>query len=122
MNTRALRLTLSAAVGLAASLVPASASPGRPAGPEGVGRRMPLIGSAFTILGAHSPEQALANLADAGVTLIRQDFLWARIEPHPGRFDFSYEDRLVGAAARHGIGVLGMLAYGNPADPPAGAA
>ena len=83
---------------------------------------MPVIGSAITLLGAHNLDQALANLAAAGVDVIRPDFLWQRMEPQPGRYDFRYEDQLVAAAAKHGIGVVAILAYGNPAYSSAGRA
>jgi hypothetical protein len=92
------------------------------AGLEGAGAPMPLIASSFTILGAHTRDQALANLAAAGVRAVRQDFLWQRIEPARAEYHFEYEEGLVDAAALHGIEVLAILAYGNPLYSTAGAA
>lgn len=82
-------------------------------GLEGAGNGIPLVSVAFQLFGADR-ETALDRLAAAGVKAIRQDFLWQRIEPTPGVYDFSYEDDLVDAAAAHGIEVLAILAYGNP--------
>ena len=92
-------------------VVPLSA--GASDGLEGAGDPIPAIAVAFQLFGADR-ESALARLAAAGVKVIRQDFLWQRIEPEPGVYDFSYEDALVDAAAEHGIEVLAILAYGNP--------
>jgi len=83
---------------------------------------MPVIGSAITLLGAHTLDRALSNLAAAGVDVIRPDFLWQRMEPKPGVYDFSHEDQLVAAAAKYHIGVVAILAYGNPAYSSAGGA
>jgi polysaccharide biosynthesis protein PslG len=41
----------------------------------------------------------LARQRRAGVRLIRQTFDWTRIEPRPGRYDFSLYDRYVAALA-----------------------
>jgi hypothetical protein len=82
-------------------------------GLEGAGTAIPVVSVAFQLFGADR-ETALDRLAAAGVKAIRQDFLWQRIEPAPGVYDFSYEDDLVAAAAAHGIEVLAILAYGNP--------
>lgn len=50
----------------------------------------------------------------AGVTLLRQNFDWSRIEPSRGVFDFSMTDRFVLAAAKEGIEVMPLL-FGEPA-------
>lgn len=117
------RLVLAAALA-AASLAPAARATGgvTAEGLEGAGTPIPLVGSAFTLLGAYTPEQALDNLAAAGVRAIRQDFLWQRIEPYPREYDFAAEDALVDAAAARGIEVIAILAYGNPLYSRAGAA
>ena len=111
MVPRRLTLALAVVATATASLIatrpePVGAASGRP---------MPAIGSAITLLGAHTLDQALTNLAAAGVDVIRPDFLWQRMEPEPGRYDFRSEDQLVSAAASHGIEVVAILAYGNPA-------
>ena len=51
----------------------------------------------------------LNRQAVAGVGMIRQTFDWSAIELSPGRYDFTYYDAFVGAAALHGIGVLPVL-------------
>ncbi len=56
----------------------------------------------------------LEAMARAGVRWLRTDFPWDRIEPRQGEFRFEPYDRLVDEAARHGIRVLGLLAYGTP--------
>lgn len=56
----------------------------------------------------------LAAQRRAGVTLLRQEFRWAEIEPVDGRYDFSAIDRFVGRAAAAGIRVMPLL-KGEPA-------
>lgn len=98
---------------LAAAALPASSDQSSQRDLEGAGQPIPVVSVAFQLFGVDR-ETALGRLADAGVTAIRQDFLWQRIERAPGVYDFSYEDDLVDAAAAHGIEVLAILAYGNP--------
>lgn len=107
-----MRRALASILAAGLAVLPAG-SPAEPA-LEGVGTPMPLIASAFTLLGAHSQDEALANLSAAGVGAIRQDFLWARIERSPGTYDFSLEDALVRKATAHRVEVIAILAYGNP--------
>lgn len=47
----------------------------------------------------------------AGVKWSREEFQWHRIEPERGKFDFSYYDKMVETANRHGISVYGIIAY-----------
>src|SRR5688572_24511433 len=56
----------------------------------------------------------LAEMRAGGVRWIREDFLWSRIEPQPGRFDWSASDALMAAAAAEGVDVLGILDYSAP--------
>ena len=56
------------------------------------------------------PDFGPDDLAEAGVKAIRQDFLWKRIEPQRGVYDFSYEDALVAAAAAIALIVGGAAA------------
>jgi hypothetical protein len=53
--------------------------------------------------------QSLAAERRAGVRLIRQQFTWESIERSPGRYDLSYLDSYVGAAAANGIRLLPTL-------------
>jgi len=56
--------------------------------------------------------RALARLARrAGVKWTREEFQWGRIEPEPGKFDWTFYDNLVETARREGIRVYGLLAY-----------
>lgn len=53
-----------------------------------------------------------ANLArDAGVKWSREDFLWSRIEPRKGEFQWDYHDQLVACAKRNGITVYAIVGY-----------
>lgn len=51
----------------------------------------------------------MARQASIGIGLIRQTFHWNQIERRPGRYNFSYYDAYVGAAAAHGIRILPIL-------------
>ncbi len=69
-------------------------------------------------------EQALEILEQLGVTSLRGDLRWDRIEPQLGAFDFSAYDPVVDALADRGVEQLALLAYGNPwasSDPEADA-
>lgn len=59
---------------------------------------------------------ALARLADAGVTFLRNDLTWASVEREPGVYDFagSRFDELVSTAEALGLRILFILDYGNP--------
>jgi hypothetical protein len=59
-------------------------------------------------------EKSLDLMKDAGVGFVRFDFLWEDLEPEQGRFAFAKYDRIVDAAHKRGIKILGILAY-NPA-------
>lgn len=56
----------------------------------------------------------LEKMRRAGIGWIREDFLWERIEPSPGAFDWDRTDELMGAAARAGVDVLAILDYSAP--------
>ncbi len=66
---------------------------------------------------ADSPEglammdRAAAMAQAAGVKWSREEFSWARTEPQQGTFDFSFYDKVVDTAHRHGISVYGLLSY-----------
>ncbi|WP_068085923.1 beta-galactosidase [Novosphingobium rosa] len=59
----------------------------------------------------------LAKMHDSGFNVVRiAEFAWSRMEPEEGRYDFSWLDRAIAAAARHGM----MVVLGTPtAAPPA---
>jgi polysaccharide biosynthesis protein PslG len=56
-------------------------------------------------------ERTLDLMQEAGVAILRTDFLWVDIEPRAGVFEFAKYDRLVREAGRRGIKVLGLLLY-----------
>jgi Beta-galactosidase/Glycosyl hydrolase family 53 len=62
-------------------------------------------------------------MARSGVESVRTLFDWAAAEPAPGAFSFAATDRIVRAAAAHGLTVLPIVLYTpgwastNPADP-----
>lgn len=64
--------------------------------------------------GGDRVDRALRLMKEAGVRIVRIDFLWADLEPAEGRWDFSRTDRLVERCERHGIKILAMLHYNNP--------
>jgi hypothetical protein len=53
-------------------------------------------------------------VSQTGARWLREEFDWARIEPQPGVFDFSYYDHFMLEAARRGERILPFL-YGTPA-------
>lgn len=58
-------------------------------------------------------ERAVDMMKDAGIGIIRMDFLWYDIEPSPDEFDFAKYDMIVDIVRKRGISVLGILHY-NP--------
>ena len=69
------------------------------------------IGYSTHLAFAGDPGPDLERLHDAGVTWIREDFLWDAIEPQQGRFDWRATDALMAAAAEHELDVLAILGY-----------
>ncbi len=59
-------------------------------------------------------EKALDRVAEAGLSRVRADFTWAKIEPSPGVWRFEVTDRVMAEAARRGIRILPLLCYDNP--------
>ena len=51
------------------------------------------------------------RLEEARVSLIRETFVWDRLEPRQGWFEWSKFDQSVEIAYAHGVGVLGVLAF-----------
>ena len=59
----------------------------------------------------------VALMRQAGVTIVSLGiFMWARVEPEDGRFDFSLYDELMDLLHAHGIAVC--LATGTASPPP----
>lgn len=50
-------------------------------------------------------------LKKAGITLVRLDFLWDRLEPVKGKFDYAYYDKLIKTLVENKIEILGLLGY-----------
>ena len=52
-------------------------------------------------------EEDLNNITELGANLIRiADFAWDRFEPEEGKYDFSFFDRVIETAGRHGLKVM----------------
>jgi hypothetical protein len=56
-------------------------------------------------------DRAATMAQAAGVKWSREEFSWARIETQRGVYDFSFYDKVVDTALKHGISVYGLLAY-----------
>ena len=56
-------------------------------------------------------ERVAAMGSEAGVKWTREEFSWARIEPSRGNFDWTFYDKVVAAARRHGITIYGEIGY-----------
>ncbi len=61
-------------------------------------------------------DQQVAALAQTGATVVRSDALWEKSEPQPPigllhRYDWSFDDRIVGALAAHGLQWLPIIDY-----------
>jgi polysaccharide biosynthesis protein PslG len=73
------------------------------------------IGLSTHLLASAEPlRPQLATLHDAGILWVREDFLWDRIEPERGRFDWRATDDLMAAAAHERVDVLAILGYATP--------
>jgi hypothetical protein len=86
--------------------------------PGSVPRRAPRRVRGRALIGQHAGlryerGRALckrARLASrSGATLVREDFGWSKIEPRSGHYDWTRTDRIVAAAAHHGLTVLPLL-------------
>jgi len=56
-------------------------------------------------------DRAAALAQAAGCKWSREEFLWHRIEPRRGEFDWSFYDAVVETATRHGISIYGLIDY-----------
>ena len=84
----------------------------QPESPWGAG--VYLVRNSNNEQGYRNMERIAAIAQAAGVKWSREDFLWGRIEPVKGQFDFSFYDKLVETAQRHGISVYALVAYWTP--------
>jgi hypothetical protein len=63
----------------------------------------------------YSRDTAFAQARQLGVSWLRTNVLWSRVEPRPGAFDWSQYDSLVNAAQRFGISLEMSLTGPAPA-------
>jgi hypothetical protein len=70
-----------------------------------------LVTSSYTVAQIQSE---LTQLRAGGVTWVREDLPWAVAEPEPGVFNWAPFDRLLQAASRARVHVLGILDYSAP--------
>ena len=59
-------------------------------------------------------EEVVGQVVQLGATSIRSDFLWHRIEPQQGEWNFTHYDQVVDSFEAKGIEVIPLLAYGVP--------
>jgi len=64
----------------------------------------------------HYPDEAAINKAialmkEAGVGIVRMDFIWQDIEPVQGKTDYSKYDKIVDLLCKNKIKILGILDY-----------
>ncbi|MDI6606650.1 MAG: family 1 glycosylhydrolase, partial [Candidatus Omnitrophota bacterium] len=59
-------------------------------------------------------EKAARLLNEAGIAMVRFDFLWEDIEPEEGSFNFEKYDLIVEVLKQHNIKILGILNYSAP--------
>jgi len=52
------------------------------------------------------------TIASLGVGTVRSDFLWKKIEPQQGEWNFSHYDQVVDALEQRNIEIIPMLGYG----------
>ena len=92
-----------------APLEPRDAAQRDPASPFGMG--LYLYRYDGSERGLAEMDRAARVAQDAGVKWSREEFGWARVEPRKGEFDWSFYDRVVETARRHGISIYGLLSY-----------
>lgn len=79
------------------------------ASPWGIGVYLYRYGGDAT--GLKMMDEAAAMAERVGVNWSREEMQWHRIEPERGKFDWSFYDKLLDTAERHGIQVYGLIAY-----------
>lgn len=107
-------LTLALALGILCAFAPAAGA--RPAGQ--------IAGVAVHPWRMEDPEtldRTFAGIAATGVRLVRVDLIWAQVEgDRPGDEDWSRMDAIAAAAARHGLGLMPVVAYSPDWASPSG--
>jgi hypothetical protein len=58
-----------------------------------------------------SINKVVSLMKNAGVSIVRMDFLWDEIEPSQGSFIFDKYDKIIGILAKNNIEILGILEY-----------
>ena len=101
--------TLRAAACRVAPLAAGGSATRDPASPFGMG--LYLYRFQNDPQGLAEMDRAAELAARAGVKWTREEFNWARIERRKGQCDWTFYDRMVATAAKHGISVYGLLAY-----------
>jgi len=84
----------------------------RPDLPWGMG--VYLYRNGWDEAGYQNMERVAALAQAAGVKWSREEFQWHRMEPQRGTYDFSFYDKLVDTANRHGISVYALVGYWTP--------
>ena len=69
----------------------------------------------FLERGYYDRDVAFRQARELGVTWMRTNLLWSRVQPTPGGFDWSQYDSLVDTARRHGVSVEMSLTGPVPA-------
>jgi hypothetical protein len=100
------------------------------ASPAGAAKRQVPFGFFGTVLDGPvqraddaTLDAQMALMAQSGVESVRTLFNWASANPAPGVYSFAASDRIVRAAAAHGLQVLPIVLYTpawastNPSDP-----
>lgn len=86
--------------------------------PEAPGETLGQTIGVNTHYGSYGPlnHESLAQLADAGVSFVRNDLTWDSVEQEVGVYDFvgSGYDALVESCESLGLRILFILDYGNP--------
>ncbi|MDX6511628.1 MAG: polysaccharide biosynthesis protein PslG [Gaiellaceae bacterium] len=72
------------------------------------------ISSHFYWLSEVGARAQMARLKAGGVTWVREDFRWDRLEPQRGTFDWVRTDHVMAAAAASGVNVLGLITHAPP--------
>jgi beta-glucosidase/6-phospho-beta-glucosidase/beta-galactosidase len=60
-------------------------------------------------------EEDIERVAELGVPAVRYGIPWYRLEPEPGRFDWSWTDRVLSRIVQRGIEpIIDLIHYGTP--------
>lgn len=90
---------------------PASTSPSENSQPPAVGFSVPDL----PFLDASQLDQQLAGIHQLGARWIRIELSWAQVQPDGAdQYDWSRYDRVVEAAAKHQLKILGVIDYAAP--------